>query len=104
MAMEQDSDIALRELQVDGGITSNDFVMQCLADLLGTNVVNIGIQEVSALGAAHLAGLQAGIFKRVEHLTNYNDNNAVFKPGNTSDQETIQQRYTGWINAVKQLN
>ena len=100
-AMEQDSGIPLQQLQVDGGITANGFVMQCLADLLGTKVMNIGIQEVSALGAAHQAGLQQGIFKQLEPL--FQGNETVFAPGPRSDQEHIQQRYEGWIQAVHQL-
>ena len=61
-AMEQDSGIPLQQLRVDGGITANRFVMQFLADLLQTDVVNIEIQDVSALGAAYMAGLQQGIY------------------------------------------
>lgn len=46
-AMEQDSGIKLEELKVDGGITANNFVMQFLADLLGTRVVNIGMSPLA---------------------------------------------------------
>jgi len=100
-AMEQDSDIPLQQLQVDGGITANGFVMQCLADLLGTKVMNIGIQDVSALGAAHLAGLQQGIFKQLEPLAQGKEK--LYVPGPRTDQESMQQRYEGWIRAVQQL-
>jgi glycerol kinase len=100
-AMEQDSDIPLQQLQVDGGITANGFVMQCLADLLGTQVVNIGIQEVSALGAAHLAGLQQGTFKQLAPLAQGREK--LYSPGSPADRESMQQRYQGWIKAVQQL-
>jgi len=99
--MEQDSDIPLQQLQADGGITANGFVMQCLADLLGTQVANIGIQEVSALGAAHLAGLQQGIFKGLTPLAQGREK--LYSPGACSDQAAMQQRYQGWIRAVQQL-
>lgn len=102
-AMEQDSGITLQQLQVDGGVTANRFVMQFLADLLGTNVVNIGIQEVSALGAAHLAGLQQGIFSKVDRLSQCDVNETVFAPGTNLNQETIQKHYDGWTKAVRQL-
>ena len=61
--MEKDSGVLLNELKVDGGITSNNFVMQFLADLLSVKITNIGIEEVSALGAAYMAGLEFGIYK-----------------------------------------
>ena len=102
-AMEQDSGISLQQLQADGGITANGFVMQCLADLLGANIINIGIQEVSALGAAHLAGLQARIFSQIERLPHCDANKTLFQPGSRSDQETMQQRYDGWVDAVGQI-
>lgn len=67
-SMESDARVRLSELKVDGGITANGFVMQLLADLLGVDVVNVGIEEVSALGAACLAGLEAGIFGGIEDV------------------------------------
>ena len=53
-AMEADTGITLQELKIDGGLTSNTFVVQFLADLLEKPVVSLGLQEVSALGAAYL--------------------------------------------------
>ena len=100
-AMEQDSDIALQQLQVDGGITANAFVMQCLADLLGKRVANIGIEEVSALGAAHLAGLQQGMFEQMTALAQGHEKQYV--PGTPPAQEAMQQRYQGWLRTVQQL-
>ena len=81
-AMQADSEIALAGLKVDGGITGNTFVMQFLADLLNVTVTNIGIEEVSALGAAYLAALQADVFKNLDDLTKLNGNKKkVFSPG-----------------------
>lgn len=99
--MEQDSGISLQELQVDGGITANGFVMQCLADLLGTPVANIGIEEVSALGAGHLAGLQQGMFGQMARLAHGHEKR--YAPGTPPAQELMQQRYQGWLKVVKQL-
>ncbi len=100
-AMEQDSKIKLKELRVDGGITSNQFVMQFLADLLKTNVVNIGMEEVSALGAAYLAGLQEGIFTDINQLTSLNVNTKQFSPG--TDAEKVFDFYQGWKKALQQV-
>jgi len=79
--MLADSGIPLAGLHVDGGITANTFVMQFLADLLNINVAYIGIEEVSALGAAYLAGLQAGVFNSLEELSKFYQNQTLFSPG-----------------------
>jgi glycerol kinase len=100
-AMEQDSGIKLQELKVDGGITANQFVMQLLSDLLETKVVNIGLEEVSALGAAYLAGLQDGIFKDVDQLKNLNPQKREFSPG--PEKEKVHAFYEGWKKALRQF-
>jgi glycerol kinase len=100
-AMEQDSGIKLKELKVDGGITANSFVMQFLADLLETNVINIGLEEVSALGAACLAGLQQNIFSNIDQLKNLTTDRKQFSPD--KDTKKVHASYEGWKKAVKQL-
>ena len=100
-AMEQDSGIKLKELKVDGGITANHFVMQFLADLLKTNVINIGLEEVSALGAACLAGLQQNIFSDIDQLKNLTTSRKQFSPD--EDMEKVHALYEGWKKAVKHL-
>jgi glycerol kinase len=100
-AMEQDSEIQLEELKVDGGITANGFVMQFLADLLRTHVVNIGMEEVSALGAAYLAGLQQGIFRDIGQLESLNIERKQFRPN--TDTKEAYACYEGWKKVVQQL-
>lgn len=100
-AMQRDSGIKLTELKVDGGITANHFVMQLLADLLQTNVVNIGIEEVSALGAASLAGLEQGIFRDIDQLKNFSLIKTRFCP--SPDSSKVLTFYEGWKEAVQQL-
>ena len=97
-AMEADSGIELAELKVDGGITANHFVMQFLADLLRTNVVNIGLPDVSALGAAYLAGLQEGIFSDIGQIENLNVNKKQFTPGPNTD--IVHTSYHGWKKTI----
>jgi glycerol kinase len=100
-AMEQDSGIKLEQLKVDGGITANRFVMQFLADLLATRVVNIGIEEVSALGAAYLAGLQHGIFQDVDQLKSLSIDRKQLCP--SAAAKDAHASYEGWKKAVQQL-
>src|SRR5262249_7729004 len=67
-AMQRDSGVPLRELRVDGAVARNDFLMQFQADILGTSVVRPKFTETTALGAAYLAGLAAGVWKSTAQL------------------------------------
>lgn len=67
-AMEMDSKAKIQELRVDGGATSNNFLMQFQADILKTNVIRPAITETTAMGAAFLAGLAVGYWKDIEEL------------------------------------
>ena len=97
-AMELDARIELQQLMVDGGITANGFVVQFLADLLEKPVVKIGMPDVSALGAAYLAGLKAGIFTDIAHLKSLNATKTRINPGENSSQ--VKVYYEGWQKAV----
>lgn len=98
VAMEADTGISLNQLMIDGGISSNNFIVQFLTDLLNKPVVNIGIADVSALGAAYLAGLQKKIFKGLEHLAQLQTNNRTMYP---TGNDKVQQWYEGWKKAVR---
>lgn len=100
-AMESDTGIPLQQLTTDGGISNNTFIMQFLADLLDKEVVNIGIADVSALGAAYLAGLQCGIYASTDELALLNTNKKTFKPraGNTK-----QAYYGEWKKIIENNN
>jgi glycerol kinase len=67
-AMHVDSGIALAELRVDGGGSVNDLLMQMQADLAGVRVVRMRGHELTALGAAYLAGLPAPAEPAVERV------------------------------------
>ena len=66
MAMEADSGINLQALKVDGGAVENDLLMQFQADILGVPVERPKVAETTALGAAYLAGLAVGVWKKEE--------------------------------------
>jgi len=96
-AMEADTNTKLQQLMVDGGISSNGFVLQFLADLLNKPVVNIGQADVSALGAAYMAGLKAGLYSGIEQLSQLNRGLTTYHP---SPMETMNTWYDGWKRAV----
>lgn len=97
-AMEEDTGIDLQELMVNGGITANQFVLQFLADLLEKKVVNMGMPDVSALGAAYLAGLEAGVYKDIEHLKKLNNNKSFNAPN--INAEAVRNSHKGWLIAI----
>ena len=67
-AMARDSGLALGALQVDGGASANDWLMQFQADLLGVPVARPDLVETTALGAAGLAGVAAGVWSRADEF------------------------------------
>jgi glycerol kinase len=83
-------------LRVDGGMTASDWTMQCLADLLGTTVDRPIMQETTALGAAWLAGVEAGLVApdashwRLEHR---------FTP--LMARAEADRRHAEWLDAVR---
>lgn len=97
VAMEADADIQLKQLMVDGGITSNEFVITFLTDLLDKPVVNIGQPDVSALGAAYMAGLKAGVYKDINQLQQLNSQKKIYQPSVDHSMTTL---YEGWLKAV----
>tara|TARA_B110000046_G_scaffold161472_1_gene175205 strand:- start:1221 stop:2684 length:1464 start_codon:yes stop_codon:yes gene_type:complete len=63
-AMEKDSGIEIKSLQVDGGACNNNYLMQIQSDLLNVSVERPTEVETTALGAAYLAGIQIGVWTR----------------------------------------
>ncbi|WP_316810653.1 glycerol kinase GlpK [Pedobacter heparinus] len=97
-AMEADSGHRIKELRVDGGATSNDILMQFQADLLDTTVIRPKVTEVTALGAAYLAGLAVGYWNSMDDISGQWQIDKNFNAGNTDD---IAERIKGWNRAVK---
>lgn len=97
-AMEKDAEIELKEINVDGGLTTNAFVIQFLANLLQKNVTAIGNPDVSALGAAYLAGLQIRLFENIEYLQKLNTQKKYTMPATNCTTEQIG--YAGWQNEI----
>ena len=97
-AMEQDSGIRLEELRVDGGMVSNDLLMQFQADILERPVVLPSIKETTSLGAAYAAGLAVGLFSGVESLRSHWSAEKKWKPA--MEPARREQMYKQWKKAV----
>ncbi len=97
-AMEADSGQKLKELRVDGGAASNNFLMQFQADILGCPIVRPADIETTALGAAYLAGLATGFFRSLDSLSRFWRSERVFEPRMSSERR--EELVTGWGHAV----
>ena len=86
-------------LRVDGGMTASDWTMQFLADILGAPVDRPQILETTALGAAWLAGMQAGLYPDAERFAEAWALEQRFSPAMA--EEVRAEKYRGWRDAVK---
>ena len=98
-SMADDTGIQLSHLQVDGGASSNAFLMQFQADITGKPVVRPMIKETTALGAACLAGLAVGFWKDREELNQRRIVDTTYHP--SMDPDKRQKLLTGWHRAVE---
>ena len=98
-AMAKDA-APVAELRVDGGACVNDLLMQFQADLLGIPVVRPQVTETTALGAAYLAGLAAGVYAGTEELAALWREERRFLP--TLPSERAAERLAAWDHAVRQ--
>lgn len=96
-AMESDSGISIKELRVDGGATQNNLLLQFQADVLKTSVVRPEITEVTAIGAAYLAGLAVGFWKDIAEIETQWKAEIKFGPEKQDTEELV----AGWKRAVK---
>jgi len=96
---EMRKEIDIREIRVDGGATSNRFLMQFQADILGIPIVRSEIREVTALGAAYLAGMAVDIWKDEEEIAAKWRERDRFVPN--MDGGERERKYLGWKRAVK---
>lgn len=96
-AMSLDSGIDIPLIKADGGVSANNLMMQFQSDILGVKVVRPACVETTALGAAYLAGLKAGVFKDLDSVTYQVDK--IFEP--QMDDKTRKEKHDMWIKAVK---
>jgi glycerol kinase len=94
-----DAGLSPEALRADGGAARNDFLMQFQADLLGAPVMRPEISEVTALGAAALAGLATGFWTDRAELESATARGTTFEPAMDADRR--ERLYAGWKRAVE---
>lgn len=98
-AMEKDAGLSLKELNADGGITANQFLMQFLTDLLHRPVARIQMPDVSAMGAAFMAGLSAEVYESLDRLHTLCSKTNYYQP---IFNELVVNGYKGWQEIIEQ--
>jgi glycerol kinase len=98
-ASSADAGVHLGGLSVDGGMARNARFLQIQADVLGIPVFQSAHSEATALGAAMLAGLQAGVWPSLEHLRRLSAEARRFDPALAEDER--RRRLERWRRAVR---
>jgi glycerol kinase len=98
-AMEKDSGISLKTLNVDGGMVYNELLMQFQADLLGVPVTRPKVAETTALGAAYAAGLAVKFWSNLTDLRNNWQVDKTWQP--EMDERQRDNLYRNWLKAVE---
>ncbi|MFK8243766.1 MULTISPECIES: glycerol kinase GlpK [unclassified Facklamia] len=97
--MQQDTQLSIPQLRVDGGAAMNRYLMQFQADILNIEISRAKNLETTALGAAFLAGLAIGYWKDLSDLQVLNATGDIFYPMIVAEKrETL---YKGWKKAVR---
>ena len=97
-AMEQDMRTSIARLCVDGGASANGFLMQFQADMLGAEVCRPAVMETTALGAAYLAGLYAGVYGSIGELRERRAGMTSFLP--QMDDAARAEKLLAWEEAL----
>jgi len=101
-AMERDTETAIQELKVDGGASANRFLMNYQAGILDVAVVRPKHLETTALGAAYLAGIEAGVWKNGDALKAIQQEGERFAPSmNESFRENEIRKWHRGVERVK---
>lgn len=99
-AMQRDANVKIKSLNVDGGASANNFLMQFQADILNATVVRPKVTETTALGACYLAGLCIGYWKDVADIRTNIKVDREFQPKMTDERR--RELVEGWAKAVRQ--
>lgn len=96
--MKKEADMSLNSLSVDGGATTNEFLMQFQSDILNIDILQPSVKETTALGAAYLAGLAIGFYKSQHDIKEYHQISRVYHPA--MDQKQASYYYQQWQKAI----
>lgn len=97
-AVELESKVKMTEISIDGGLSSNNFIAQTIADMLDVEVFRPKSIEATSLGAAEMAAIQIGLYTRDEIAALTKKDEQLFSP-KILEEERVR-RYENWCNVV----
>ena len=97
--MSDESQIDIKSLQVDGGATNSDILMQFQSDILQIDITKPSCLESTALGVCYLAGLKSGFFKGANHIKECHSYQKTFSP--SMSVEDAKKLGNSWKKAVE---
>lgn len=97
--MEKSTGVKLRKIKVDGGASANNLLMQFQSDILGIDIERPMCVETTALGAAYLAGLSAGVYTSVDEIKKNREIERSFFP--SVSEEERNEKIRVWRKAVE---
>lgn len=98
-AMQADANIRFSKLNVDGGASVNDFLLQFQSDIMQVQIHRPANIESTALGAAYLAGLTTGLWDGTDELCALHTTDSVFEP--EMNPRRVEELLAGWHEAVR---
>ncbi|MBE6530126.1 MAG: glycerol kinase GlpK [Ruminococcaceae bacterium] len=98
-AMQQDTPFPIRSVKVDGGASSNNFLLAFQSDVLGLKITRPACVETTALGAAYLAGLGVGFYSDLDEIRACWSAERTFEPQMSAEKREVLLR--GWHRAVE---
>ncbi|MDR0568829.1 MAG: glycerol kinase GlpK [Spirochaetaceae bacterium] len=101
-AMEADAQAGIQGIRVDGGASSNNFLMQFQADILNARVIRPRSIESTALGAVYLAGLAVGFYRDLQDILQNAPEDRVFTPDLEAEKRALL--LAGWKEAVRRAS
>lgn len=99
LAMQKDLGHKIKSVKVDGGASQNNLLMQIQSDYLQTRVIRPKQIETTAIGAAYLAGLGAGVWKNISEIQKIWNQDQDFKP--QISPKKLKQRFLSWNQAIQ---
>ncbi|MEB3285891.1 MAG: glycerol kinase GlpK [Vampirovibrionales bacterium] len=93
----------LEHLRIDGGVTRSQFLCQFLSDMLQVPILRTDDAELTAKGAAYLAGLAVGFWQSPDEIARLSESTERFSPGTLLSEPLRKQYYLGWQQAVSGL-
>jgi len=102
-AMQHDTDIPLKTMRVDGGVSRSDLMLQFQSDLLQIEIERPPSSEMTAFGAALLAGLGSKVYSSVKDLENLYKKDRTFLPNKNLKMQELKDRFHKAVELIKAL-